>query len=256
NIIRPHIVAVYRDGKPRTLVVGRLETTRLVSRIGYWRLWAPKLQSINLAHGCVGEDLSDEAARLVVSTLLESLRAGAAVLAWLPWLDARSLLFSKINSMASFLCSDHFKGSTIHYGRRLKSDRGSFIESLSSHERNNHKRRARRLRAEFHGAVRMDCFDNVEQIDRLVRDVEIVMQRSYQRRLGVGFVNSERVYERLKFEAKKGWLRGYILYIRDAPCAFWIGSLYNGKFQSEFMGYDPTYGKYSPGMYLVVSALD
>ena len=102
----------------------------------------------------------------------------------------------------------------------------------------------------------MDCFDNVEQIDRLVRDVEIVMQRSYQRRLGVGFVNSERVYERLKFEAKKGWLRGYILYIRDAPCAFWIGSLYNGKFQSEFMGYDPTYGKYSPGMYLVVSALD
>ena len=158
--------------------------------------------------------------------------------------------------MTGFAYSDHFKGLTIHYRRRLNDDRRSFIESLSSHERNNHKRRAKRLRADFEDAVRIDRFDSVEQFSRLVRDVEFVMQKSYQRRLGVGFINSQRVHQRLEFQAKKGWLRGYILYVRDAPCAFWIGSLYNGTFQSEFMGYDPAYGRYSPGMYLVVSALD
>jgi hypothetical protein len=256
NVIRPHVIVLYRDGEPKTLVIGRLEITPLVTRIGYWRLWAPELQTITLAHGCLGEDLSEEGSALVVSSLIESLRAGEADLAWFPWLEVQSPLLSKIRSMSGFLHSDHFASSTIHHRRRLNDGRKSFVESLSSHERNNHRRRAKRLLADFHDAVRIDRIDSVEEIARLMQDVELIMTKSYQRRLGVGFVSSEKMRQRLEFEAKKGWLRGYILYVRNTPCAFWIGSMYHGTFHSEFLGYDPNYSKYGVGMYLVISALE
>ena len=236
--------------------MGRLEVTLLVSHIGYWRIWAAEPHTITLAHGCVGEDLSEEGAALVVSSLSGSLRAGEADVAWFPWLEVRSPLLSKIRSMSGFLFSDYFRSSTVHYRRTLNVSEMSFVDSLSQQWRRNYKRRAKRLLADFPDAVRIDRFDRVEEIARLMQDAEVVMSKSYQRGLGVGFVNSEMMHQRLELEAKKDWLRGYILYVQNAPCAFWIGSMYHGTFYSDFMAFDPDYGKYGPGLYLVISALD
>ena len=89
-----------------------------------------------------------------------------------------------------------------------------------------------------------------------MRDVENVAQRSYQRGLGVGFSETPFVEARLQFEARKGWLRAYILYLDEKPCAFWIGSLRNQVFLSDFLGFDPAYAEYSPGQYLLTKALE
>jgi CelD/BcsL family acetyltransferase involved in cellulose biosynthesis len=62
--------------------------------------------------------------------------------------------------------------------------------------------------------------------------------------------------KRLHLKAEKGWLRAYVLYIGDRPCAFWVGTLYCQEFHSDFMGYDPDYSKYSPGMYLINQVIE
>jgi CelD/BcsL family acetyltransferase involved in cellulose biosynthesis len=88
-----------------------------------------------------------------------------------------------------------------------------------------------------------------------MRDAEIVASKSYQRGLGVGFYRTLQTYKRLDFEATRGWLRGYVLYIDDNPSAYWIGSLYRGTFYSEYMAYDPAHVKTAPGMYLAMEVL-
>ena len=77
-----------------------------------------------------------------------------------------------------------------------------------------------------------------------------ISKKTYQRSLGVGFIDGPMMRQRLHFEALKGWLRVYVLYVADQPCAFWLGVLYQKTFYGGCTGYDPSYAKYSPGMFL------
>ncbi|MGH6935334.1 MAG: GNAT family N-acetyltransferase [Methylocella sp.] len=85
---------------------------------------------------------------------------------------------------------------------------------------------------------------------------ESIAEKSYQRSLGVGFANTPEMRKRLDLEAQKKWLRAHILYLNDRPCSFWICSYYNGTLYSDFMGFDPEYSKYEPGMYLVINVIE
>lgn len=62
--------------------------------------------------------------------------------------------------------------------------------------------------------------------------------------------------ERLGLAARKGWLRAYLLYVEDHPVAFWIGMVYNESFASEYLGYDPKFRQFSPGMFLIMRVIE
>jgi hypothetical protein len=152
------------------------------------------------------------------------------------------------------LCLDRFPEAHSHYRRRLGSDEALFA-SLSANERNNQRRREKRLRQDFR-EIRIGCFHDAGGLDTLLRDAEAVARTSYQRGLGVGFTDSAQMRERLAFEAEKATLRGHVLYVDGKPCAFWIASLYRGVLSNDFMGFDPAYSKYAPGIYLVLNVLE
>ena len=48
----------------------------------------------------------------------------------------------------------------------------------------------------------------------------------------------------------------YVLYVADAPCAYWIGNRYQNVFYGDFVGYDSSYGKYAPGKFLMLKAIE
>lgn len=106
------------------------------------------------------------------------------------------------------------------------------------------------------GEVRIECFSTPAEIETLATVVEQVARNSYQRGLGVGFVNTEQERRRLGLLASKGGLRGYVIYIGGAPAAFWIGDINEGVFGSDCLGFDPAFGKYSPGMYLMMKVIE
>ena len=60
---------------------------------------------------------------------------------------------------------------------------------------------------------------------------------------------------RYELAASKGWLRVFILYISGKPCAYWDTTAYCGILYGEYIGYDPAYSRYSPGMYLMLSVI-
>jgi CelD/BcsL family acetyltransferase involved in cellulose biosynthesis len=90
----------------------------------------------------------------------------------------------------------------------------------------------------------------------LIQKAEEIAKRTYQRGLGVGFQDNEEMRRRLHLCAEKGWLRAYVLHLGDTPCAFWIGTLYQGSFCSDYLAFDSRFGAYSPGTFLLMKVVE
>ena len=112
------------------------------------------------------------------------------------------------------------------------------------------------LRRIFQAGWLSAAFGSRRSWDRMTADVEEISKNTYQRGLGVGFIDNEENRSRVAFEARKGWLRTYVLYLKAKPCAYWWGTICKGTFYSCALGFDTAYGRYSPGTYLVTRTLE
>jgi CelD/BcsL family acetyltransferase involved in cellulose biosynthesis len=254
EVVRPHVIVLYRDGRPHAMLVGRLETRGVDIRFGYIRLIRPRLRALTFM-GVLGDISSAADAKDIISCIEQSLRAGEADAAFLEYLAVDSPLYNWARSLPNPARVNHFAKSSIHRIRILPQGK-SFLQSLSSNQRRNQNRRARRLAESFGDSVRIVCFQDASALQRLMEHAESIAEKSYQRGLGVGFANTPKMRKRLELEAQKKWLRAHILYLNDQPCSFWICSYYNGTLYSDFMGFDPEYSKYEPGMYLVINVIE
>ena len=254
GVVRPHVITVNRGGQPPAMLIGRLETKALGIRFGYLRLPNPRLRVLTFIDGGVLQGLSAQDSDAVMDSILASLRAGEADVAVMEHLDAAHPLLQRARTSPPALCIDRFPISYTHYARRLGGG-DAVLATLSANERSNQRRREKRLRQDF-AEVRIDCFHDASDLDRLFNDAEAIARTSYQRGLQVGFADTAQMRRRLAFEAGKGTLRAHILYLDNQPCAFWIASLYRAVLANDFMAFDPAYGKYAPGMYLALNVLE
>ena len=78
GIIRPHIIAAYRGGQLEAVLVGRLESTRLAIKLGYVAVGRPTVRLLTFVYGGWLGNISEEIARLLVSSIVQSLAAGEA----------------------------------------------------------------------------------------------------------------------------------------------------------------------------------
>lgn len=255
EVLHPYILAAYREGKLVALLLGRLESKPIVAKIGYLRFPTPGLRIINFLYaGRLGE-ASAEIDRAFADAIIAALRSDDAQAAMLHCLRIDSPLYDYAKRLPSFLLREHCPSVVVHRARNLPTGSGAFVASLSAKERSNQKRRTKRLEKDFGDRVRIDCLRTEGEVDRLASDAEIVARASYQRALGVGFRDTPETRHRLSLEAARGSLRGFILYLDDRPCSFWILSFCENVLYSDFLGYDSAYGHYTPGIYLVHKVL-
>jgi hypothetical protein len=253
--LRPHVVVLWEEGVPKALIAGRLDLSHLPVRIGYLSLPVPKMRVLQFVYGgCLG-DVSSANAKLLVGSIIESLAENEADAAAFQHFDLCSPLISCARSLPRWLCSDHIAHPDTHRIRDLSGETGPFLARLNKNERYLQRQRVRKISEDFRSS-RIELFDTPDKVARLVRDVESVAMKSYQRGLGVGFSDTPVIRARLEFEARKGWLRAYVLYLDDQPCAFWIGSLREKVFLSDYLGFDPAYAEYASGMYLIVKVTE
>ena len=252
---RPHVLVVYRGGSPDAILVGRVDRERLACRMGYLRV-SPPARIMNFVNGALRGNPASENCDLMVNEILRSLSQGEADVAYMNFLRPESDLYRLATTKPGLLSRDYVRITQPHFGATLPATVEEMYRSLPAGLKGFNKTKHNKLLREYAGRIEIKCFREVAEIDVLAQDVEQVASTSYQRGLGVGFKDNPATRERLRLKAEKGWLRAYVLYLADRPCAFWIGDINQGTFGGDYIGYDPEFGKYSPGMFLLTKVLE
>jgi hypothetical protein len=256
EVLRPHVIAVYRDGRPTTILVGRLERTRITPKIGYLRL--PGIPSLGLLFsygGLLGDD-SVENCNAILGSIMNTLRQGEADVAVFHQPAADSPLYQNALSMPSFFCRDYLAKPTAHHFMILQEKIEQVYLGLSSSHRKHLRSEAKKLQTDFQGRLRISSFGKPSELDEAIRDAEEIAKRTYQRELGFGFEPTQQSLDLLRFYAAKGWLTVYILYLDEIPCAFSIGTIADGLYCCDYLGFDPRFRKYSPGTFLLTKMFE
>jgi len=252
EIQSPYVMAVYRDGQVDSILVGRVERARVCFKVGYLRLFQPEVRELCFTHGGFLGNQSAENSEFVTREIVRCLGRGEADVARLDHMGIDSSLFEAAKAVPGILGRDFFAVTEPHGCLRLPGSHEEFARSLSRKERHHLKRHAEKVKADFPGEMRIQCFRQENEIEELVRHTEEVARKTYQRGLGVGFRDDPETRQWLRTAARKGSLRVCILYLKDAPCAFMIGLKYQQTLHGIDMGYDPQYAEYSLGSLLLM----
>lgn len=253
--VRAHVLVVYRGGRPDSILVGRIDLGHISCRLGYLRVNLPA-KILCFVYGALRGNTSEENCDLIVSSILQSLSDREADATYMNFLREDSELCRLTKTKPGALSRDYVNVTQQHYAAALPASVDEFHRGLSPKVRKNQRRQAMKIVNDFSGNVRLRCFREVAEIENLVADVERVASRSYQRGLGVGFFDYPHTRDQLRFKAEKGCLRGYVLYLAERPCAFWLGDINGNTFVSDYIGYDPEFASHSPGMYLVMRVIE
>jgi len=247
NLATPHLLVLERGGIPNGLVVGRKVRQDFRCRIGYKTFALGKVRELSILHGGVLGSAGQEEAGAVLGELTRILKHREMDLVSFNHLDTRSALFSLATRKPGVLCRDHLVTPQLHWKTQLPATPGEFLQRLNKKHRYWLRRLEKLIEKDFSGLVAFRSFADSQRLHEMMKDMECVACKTYQRRLGSGFWNNAEYARRLALEAEKGWLRAYVLYLGNRPCAFWVGRLYKNVFYSDFTGYDPEYRKYELG---------
>ena len=256
EIQRPHVFAVYRNAVVNALLIGRIEKVHVGQSFGYAQVLNPKAIRLTLIHAGFLGNQSEANSRVLVSEILAALRNGEANLAVVSNIATDSPLFDLAVKTPGFLTRDHCLMMQPHRSMEIPANVDELYQRFSGKVRKNLKWQNRKLLTDFENQVRIETFCDKVTLDRMFADIEIVAKKTYQRGLGVGFMDTPEMRRRMNLAAEKGWLRAHVLYIGEQPSAFWVGTHYKEAFHSDFMGFDREYAKYSPGMFLVLKVIE
>jgi hypothetical protein len=254
EIVRPHVLVLYRDNAPIAMLVGRLVMGKVEARLGYASLFRAQARTLTFIQGGQAGDMSAENSGLLIAEIMRSLRMGEADLADFRFVRTDSPLYQVLAGHPGLFMRDRFPRTQPHWKLILPNKVEDLYGRFTSKGRKNLRWQAKKLTEEFSG--RITCFRRPEELDRMFHDVEEVASKTYHRGLGVGFVDNAEMRERMQLEAEQGRLRAHVLYLADKPGAFWIGNMSGGRFFSDFLGYDGRWAKYSPGTFLMTKVLE
>ena len=253
--LRPHVVALEREGETTALVLGRIEDIRLRTRIGYRTVYAPRVRSLTVVYGGVLGDLDDEGAEVVLGALRRHLASGEVDVLRLRNVDTGSPLRRAVGGTSSIL-HEHGAPTASHWELAVPNSYDAFLASLSPSTLKSVRRYSRRLEKSFGDRLSFRIFRGASEGDRVFTDLAAVARKTYQHALGVAFAQSEfeRRIERLLMN--RGWFRAYVLYLDGEPISFWHGHAYRGAFFIGIPGYDPAYTDLRVGNYVLYRLIE
>ena len=253
---QPHIIVAYRGGQPECMLVGRIARRPIEFKIGYKTLFKPEARVMGFVYAGLLGSVDPETSGCLVDEVSACLKKGEAEAAFFMLLRRDRSLFESLACRPTWSSRDHFISFQAHRSMTVPAGAEKFHQGLSAKVRKNQKWQAKKFLSEYAGNVAIKRVQSVADLPSAIQEIEGIAAKTYQRGLDVGFADSLAMRERLRFEAGQGWLRIYLLYAAGKPCAFWIGTVYKETFHSGFMGFDPQYGRHSPGMFLIMHVLE
>lgn len=247
EILRPYAITVYKAGVPHAMLLGQVRQRRVSTVVSFVNIPGPfvKMLEINKG-GRIGRQSPaiDEVLALQLSKALKNREVDLLSFQRLP-LDSE--LFRQIQKLPGLLVKERVPHIFNYSVLSLIDAEGKHPKVFSGKARREARRKVRNLDRSFPGQVSMKCFSQPTELDVGMCDVMRVAVTTWQYCLGQSLSDTAATREAFQFLAKKGWLRIYVLYIKNTPCSFLVGQLYNNTFYCSYAGYQPSHSHFSVG---------
>jgi len=254
--VQPYVIVLYYDGNPRAMVIGRIETRRITCRIGYTTILKPSLRCLSVVYGGILGHPSDQISSRLVQELVDTLKRGNVDVVFLNHLRIESHMHRLSRTMTHFLCRDHFPVVEDHWQTHVPETAEEFYASIRRKRKKEWKRLSRRLEDSAGGPLKVECYNNINQVEHFIEVASKISAMTYKGALNAGFSDSSHTRSILTQVAKRNGWRAYVLYAGQVPCAFETGIVYGRIYFAEAIGYSPEWSNFSPGTILFVKVLE
>jgi ribosomal protein S18 acetylase RimI-like enzyme len=250
EVLRPHVVVLKKDDRTHSILAGRIERKEFVVRLGYWKVVLPSVRWLTIVHGGVVGDASEDSVSRLVSLVVASLRDEEVDLACFDFLDRDSPIFRAVSKAGAVWRRGYFPDWANHWTARVPRSYRELLALRPAGVQKQLKRYRKRLVKLVGDQMTIARREHPAEVEMILADCETIARKTYQRGLQVGFVDSNETRLLMTLSAHRGWLRSYILYIGQRPCAFWNDFLYQRTFQSWNIGFDPDFRDLRLGHFL------
>lgn len=256
GVVRPHVMVVYRSGRPDCMLVGWLQQGPVAFQVGSFALFRSDARILHFVSGGFLGNQSRGNARFLVREIIRSLDKREAQAVEFSQLRVDSPLYDLAKREPNVFCREHFTPVQTHWYLTLPGSFDEFLRGRSRKRRHQFRRDAKILARDFPGKVRFQTIRSERDVEDFAHNAEEISQKTYQRALGVGFVNNLEMREMLRAAAQKAALRACLLYVGERPIAFASGIVSNKTLYGTFMGYDPEFKKYRPGLQTLMRLIE
>lgn len=256
GVVRPHVIVVYRCGRPDCMLVGWLFEGSVAFRVGSFVLFQSHARILRFVNGGFLGNQSRQNSEVLLSGIIRSLQDHEAQAVEFSQLRTDSHLYDLVKRQPDLFCREHFAPLRAHHYLTLPASFDEFLRGLSGNRRRQFKRDARRLLRDFPDKVRFQSVRSERDVEDFARDADAISRKTYRHALGEGFVNNLEMRETLRAAAKRAALRASVLHVGDQPVAFASGILSNKKLYGTFTGYDSDFEKYHPGLQTLMRLIE
>jgi len=255
EFLRPYIILLTLDNRPITLLIGRIKNTKTKIKIGYKDIHKVKTKILEILYAGFLGDQSLDVCHLLIDTIKKSLKAGEADIAYLKYLSINSNIFKTAKKSVNGIIRDYLSVHTSHWILRLPDSYNEFLNGRSKSSKEFIRRYTSRLEKRMGDRMSLMRYDKLKDLEKIMAETERIASRTYQRGLGIGFIDNEYTRNQFKFTLQNNWSATWILYIDNEPCAFWTGLIYKETFLSVATGYLTEFKSERLGTYLMMEMI-
>ncbi|MFH1717484.1 MAG: GNAT family N-acetyltransferase, partial [Planctomycetota bacterium] len=254
---KPYVMLVKSHGHPVAMTICRIEQRRLKLRLGYKTLFSPTLRCLSVSYGGILGQPSDESCKMIIGELMNALRRREADLVFLDHLRTDSPMYKVCKKASGFWSRGCSTLSELHWQTEIPHTPEELYSSVPNSRKRRWRRDVRQMEKIAPSEVKVICYRNLQDVGHLVDVACQIEKKTYKNGLEVGFASSSVLNRALLEQASEdGWMRAYVLYAGDEPCAFQFDLKYKGTQFTEHGSFDPRWSQGSPGIVLLIKVLE
>lgn len=249
SIISPYVLCIHEESQQRAIVVARIENRTIPIRFGYKSIFSRTFRSLTIVRGGLLGDLTNAECIYLVNYVMGMLRRRDIDVIFFSGLPCDSPVYREAKMRPPVQCRDYAHRPASLWLANIPNNANEFFTRIQKKNMKKLQRYWKFLHADNDNSVSFRSFSDSNEVNKLCEDAELIAKTTYHRGIGVGFIDTEAMRRRLFLYASKDTLRGFVLYVKECPVAFWIGILYKKIFYSQHTGYNPIFSKYDCGTF-------
>jgi Acetyltransferase (GNAT) domain len=254
--LQPLVITVHDGQAPQAMLVGVIKSRKASSVVSFVNISGPRGRVLEIKKGGRIGRPSPAIDALLAAELFATCRSRKVDSISFERLPLESELFRQIQKLGGLLVRERvphvFRYSTLALDAGGENPARIFLAKA----RREIRRKTRIVDRDFPGGLQLKCFSGIDELDAAMSDAMRIAVTTWQYDLGLGLIDTARTRETLRFQARRNWLRIFVLYLKGMPCAFLVGQLYESTFHCQYAGFHPGYTRYSVGSLLTARAFE